>query len=377
MQADLRRLKTIMQRAEQGEELVIAFLGGSITQGSLASTPEKTYAYRVFSWWKKTYPNAEFHFVNGGIGGTTSHYGVSRAVTDVLMYQPDFVVVDFSVNDDASPFFQETYEGVIRRLLTWDSRPAVLILNNVFYETGKNAQEYHNAVGDWYGVAHVSIRDTVWQQVQAGEYTVKELTPDGLHPNDLGHELVAAQITSFLQQVQESLQAGRQQEAALQACGKIQDTPDSSSLPKPMTANAYELAQRLTIRETNPKLTGFRADTREKTGRLDHFKNGWIGRTPGDSITFEAEASCIAVQYRKTIQRPALQAQLVLDGDAGHPILLDGNFDEDWGDCLYLETVLHHGEKKLHTIHIRILPCAAQTDPKSWTPFYLMALITA
>ena len=35
-----------------------------------------------------------------GIGGTTSHYGVSRVVTDMLMYQPDFVVVDFSVNDE-------------------------------------------------------------------------------------------------------------------------------------------------------------------------------------------------------------------------------------------------------------------------------------
>ena len=367
-QADFRRLKACMQRAEQGEELVIAFLGGSITQGSLASVPEKTYAYRVFSWWKETFPKAEFHYVNGGIGGTTSHYGVSRAVTDVLMYQPDFVVVDFSVNDDAEPFFQETYEGVIRRLLSWDSRPAVLILNNVFYETGKNAQEYHNAAGDWYGVPHVSIRDTVWQQVQAGKYTVKELTPDGLHPNDLGHELAAAQVTAFLQQVKESLQESN---------GKIQDDPDSSGLPQPMTANAYESARRLTIREISPKLSGFRADTQEKTGHLDHFKNGWIGRLPGDAITFEVEASCIAVQYRKTIQRPALRAQLVLDGDEGHPILLDGNFDEDWGDCLYLETVLHHGEKKLHTIHIRILPGDEQADPKSLTPFYLMALITA
>lgn len=49
----------------------------------------------------------KFHYVNGGIGGTTSHYGVSRAVTDVLMYQPDFVVVDFSVNDEPDEFFQE------------------------------------------------------------------------------------------------------------------------------------------------------------------------------------------------------------------------------------------------------------------------------
>ena len=84
-QADLRRLQKCMQRAERGEELALAFLGGSITQGSLASAPEKAYAYLVYNWWRETFPKAEFHYVNGGIGGTTSHYGVSRAVTDVLM----------------------------------------------------------------------------------------------------------------------------------------------------------------------------------------------------------------------------------------------------------------------------------------------------
>lgn len=101
---NLKRLKDCMKRAEAGEELTIGFLGGSITQGSLATTMENTYAYRVFTWWKQTFPKANVHYVNGGIGGTTSHYGVSRAVTDVLMYQPDFVVVDFSVNDEADIF---------------------------------------------------------------------------------------------------------------------------------------------------------------------------------------------------------------------------------------------------------------------------------
>ena len=42
------RLKNCIQKAEQGKELTIAFFGGSITQGSLATAPENTYAYRVF-----------------------------------------------------------------------------------------------------------------------------------------------------------------------------------------------------------------------------------------------------------------------------------------------------------------------------------------
>ena len=132
------RLLACMKRAAAGEELTIGFFGGSITQGSLASSDTLTYAYQVYKWWCDTFKDAVFHYVNGGIGGTTSHFGVSRAYEDVLMYQPDVVVVDFSVNDDADEFFQETYEGVIRKLLSFRTKPAVLVLNNVFYDTGEN-----------------------------------------------------------------------------------------------------------------------------------------------------------------------------------------------------------------------------------------------
>lgn len=84
--------------------------------------------------------------------------GAARAVSDVLMYQPDFVGIDFSVNDDPTDFFKETYEGVLRKVLTWTSEPAVILLDNVYYDTGINAQEQHVAVGDWYHVTHVSIK---------------------------------------------------------------------------------------------------------------------------------------------------------------------------------------------------------------------------
>ena len=354
-QYNFARLKKLMQRAQAGEELTIGFLGGSITQGSLATVHEKTYAYRVFSWWESSFPQAKFHYVNGGIGGTTSHFGVSRVVTDVLMYQPDFVVVDFSVNDKPTEFFKETYEGVIRKILTWPSHPAVVLLNNVYYDSGINAQEQHNAVGDWYHLPHVSIRDSVYQDMKKGTYTLKELSPDGLHPNDKGHQLVAAQITKLLEEVKVHM-------------GETEEEPE---FPQPLTKNAYENAKRLTIREISPELEGFRADTEEKAGHLDFFKNGWLGQKAGDRIMFEVEAANIAVQYRKTIHKPAVKVNLVLDGDRDHPVLLDGNFEEDWGDCLYIDTILHHGERKKHTIEITV----PDGESEGETPFYLLSLI--
>ena len=150
--SNFARLKELFRRAAAGQELTIGFLGGSITQGSLSTQPGNAYAFRVYQWFVDTFPQSKFHYVNGGIGGTSSHYGVARAVTDVLMYQPDFVVVDFSVNDLEVPFRQETYEGVVRKLLAWPSHPAVVLLNNIYYDTGETAQDEHNAVGDHYGV---------------------------------------------------------------------------------------------------------------------------------------------------------------------------------------------------------------------------------
>ena len=79
------RLKACIQKVERGEELTLAFFGGSITQGSLATAPENTYACRVFRWWQERFPKAKLHYVNGGIGGTTSHFGVARAVEDLSL----------------------------------------------------------------------------------------------------------------------------------------------------------------------------------------------------------------------------------------------------------------------------------------------------
>lgn len=366
----MTRLKNLMKRAANGESLVIGFLGGSITQGSLSSTPETCYAYLVYEWWKKSFPNAEFSFVNGGIGGTTSHYGGARAWKDVLCYRPDIVTVDFSVNDDANEFFEETYEGTLRRLLAAPSAPAVVVLNNVFYDTGKNAQDYHNRIADHYGIPHVSIKDTIFPDVESGKIVRADITPDNLHPNDKGHRLVADEICKLL----DSIKAEVEEEAI--AGENIEDksmkTEESILLPEPLTENAYEHSRLIQIQDNEAILDGFLVDPIEKKGMLDIFKNGWTAAHTNDKISFEIECSCLAVQYRKSVQQPVPKAKAVIDGDEAHAVILDGNFTEDWGDCLYLEPLLNHAEKKVHRIEITV------TDAKDIVrPFYLVSLIVS
>ena len=55
------RLAEVMQRASAGEDITIAYLGGSITDGSLANPKESTcYAYLSQQWWEETFPETEF-----------------------------------------------------------------------------------------------------------------------------------------------------------------------------------------------------------------------------------------------------------------------------------------------------------------------------
>ena len=355
---NLFRMKELMKKAANGEKLVLGFLGGSITQGCLSSTPETCYAYHVFEWWKKQFPEAEFEYVNAGIGGTTSQFGVARAQSDLLSYKPDFVIVEFSVNDDSTEHFMETYEGLVRKIYDSETKPAMLLVHNVCYDTGANAQLMHARVGRYYDLPSVSMQSTIYEEVKAGRLPNREITQDDLHPNDAGHSLVASVITYFL--------------------SKVFDVMDEAELPAPelrapFTYNDYEDSVRYDNRNSRPELNGFAADTSRQEGITDCFKNGWSASKVGDSIRFELRGGSIAVQYRKTINKPAPVAEVVIDGDTEHAYRLDANFDETWGDKLELETVAEHLENKLHTVDIRIV----EATEKDQNGFDLISVIVS
>ncbi|MCR5508937.1 MAG: hypothetical protein K6F34_09645, partial [Lachnospiraceae bacterium] len=75
----------------------------------------------------------------------------------------------------------------------------------------------------------------------------------------------------------------------------------------------------------------------------DVFKNGWTASKKGDSITFGFKGSELAVMYRKSVKKPAPIAYAVIDEDHDNRIMLDANFDEDWGDKAFMATLMYHG----------------------------------
>lgn len=356
---NIERIAKVLKKAENGNPVTLGYLGGSITQGSLSSTPDTCYAAMTTKWWREQYPNTEFTYINGGIGGTTSQFGVSRVESDILAYKPDFVIIEFSVNDENNLFFRETYEGLVRKVYSSETSPAVLLVHNIMYKDGTNAQDQHETIGRYYNIPCVSIKTSVYQAVASGKIPVRDITPDDLHPNDAGHALLANLITNFLEKVQKESMA------------TVTDTVRAAEeLPTPITPNAYQDSVRYQVYNSQPELMGFAADTEEQKHITDIFKRGFIGSKKGDAIRFEIEGTGIAVQYRKSVQHPACVAKVVLDGDEANAQVLDGNFDETWGDCLYITTVAKHIENKKHTVEITITE-----GDESMVPFYLVSVI--
>lgn len=96
----------IMKKIESGENVKIAFLGDSITQGCFEGDPmpeDEKYVYhsRAIERLKAEYPQMRCEKINAGIGGNTAGMGLYRIEEDVLTKKPDFCVVCFGLNDTA------------------------------------------------------------------------------------------------------------------------------------------------------------------------------------------------------------------------------------------------------------------------------------
>ena len=353
---NLTRLKGFMNRAAKGERLTVGFIGGSITQGFSATDPEKCYAARTFGWLKKVFPNTEFDYVNAGIGATDSQFGAARVQEDLLQRLPDLVFVEFSVNDHSTPHFCETYEGLVRQIYGSASAPAMVLLHNVYYDTGKSAAYYHAQVGRHYDLPCISIQNSIYPAVAAGRLPAEKITADFLHPNDLGHELVASVITNFLEKVIHD---------------KTQEPQEI--FPAPLTENAYEHCVRLQYFNSTPGKSVFVEDMTPQRDITDIFRNGWSAGEKGAYLEFTFRGTGAAVQYRRVKDGPAPIATAVVDENPEMACVLDGTFDETWGDKMELATIAEHLPYGEPRVRIEL----TETHENDKAGFYLVSLIVS
>ena len=194
------RLKKVIERAKAGEDVTIAFIGGSITQGAGAiPINTKCYAYHTWNKFKEVFGCSEnVHFVKAGVGGTPSELGMVRFDRDILRdgeVTPDLIVIEYAVNDEGDETKGRCYECLVRRALEVSEQTAVVLLFAVFADDW-NLQDRLGEIGARYELPMVSIKDAAVPQFyqKAGEGRVlakSQFFYDSYHPSNVGHEIMA------------------------------------------------------------------------------------------------------------------------------------------------------------------------------------------
>lgn len=332
------RLAKVFKRAQAGEEITVAYLGGSITQGSSAGN-ELCYARLTTNWLEEKFPDAKINYVNAGIGATGSYIGVFRTDRDVLVHEPDLVFIDFSVNDTTEHTQRniESYEGVLRKLWLSESAPAIVTIA-MTQENGTSFQQQHSEICMGYDIPMISYKDAILDVIDNGHIVWKDISDDNIHPNIPGHAVLTELITSYLQGVIDELDTI--------------DTEKESDFSSFISSDKYSTASILVPENDTP------ADSTGWEAKLDVFGNFggyWQVRDAEglfegvNPLKFEVEAKSIGVFYGKLTNKGAT-FDVIVDGQVAKTI--NSDFPGGWGSYVEAESVIDFEECGTHTVEI-------------------------
>jgi len=190
------RMKKAIEKAKNGEEVRIAYIGGSITEGASATSKMSSYAYLSYKYFKETFGKnggLNVKYVNAGMSGTPSALGVIRYDRDVTSYGeklPDVVFIEFAVNDYEEATKGVAYESMVRNILSAPNQPAVVLLFAVF-QSRWNMQDNYLPIGYYYDLPMISIKNAVVPELEAKRITDEQFFADIYHPTDFGHGIMA------------------------------------------------------------------------------------------------------------------------------------------------------------------------------------------
>jgi len=169
-------LPNVFAKLKNGESVKIAYLGGSITA-------QKGWRVQSRAWLQKEFPEAKIEEIVAAIGGTGSELGVFRVESDALKAKPDFMFVEFAVNDSsaAPDNIRKAMEGIVRK--TWRILPetdicfvyTVTAQDTPSLAAGKmkRSESVMEEVADHYGIPSVHMGVEVARLEKEGKLLMK------------------------------------------------------------------------------------------------------------------------------------------------------------------------------------------------------------
>lgn len=339
---DVSAITKVMEKAKSGQDITIAFLGGSITQGCNATNQENCYVSKTYLWLKKKFSNINVKCINAGVGATGSLIGVHRVEKEVLDYNPDILFIDFAVNDKNTIYDKVAYESLIRKILSQDNPPAIIEIFMSNFD-GSNVQEQQIAIGKKYNIPMISFRDTVHTEIKNGRLIWKDVATDEVHPNDYGHFIISELVIDFIKNVLNSLDRSSNNEI------------DSKliELINPIFGEDYINGE---IKNNKSLEADINGGFIEDSEGFQVFKDGWKCNTVNvgkASLTIDIEGKNIFLLFKKSIKETAGKIQVTVDENK--KIVIDTFFENGWGDYSATELLVKGEVSANHRIQIRLI----------------------
>ncbi|WP_295207342.1 SGNH/GDSL hydrolase family protein [Ruminococcus sp.] len=322
--------------ANPKETTKICFLGDSITAGSGANSSTHQYVNQFKSWWEE---NISYYVDvnNAGIGATDSYIGVHRAQRDALADNPDIIVIEF-INDADNDFYESCMDSLVRMCLEQENNPAVMILEPSC-EDGSSPQAAHLKVAQAYNIPMISYHDAVMPEIEAGNFTWQDISPDNVHPNDDGHVIMASLLTKFAENVKNNLDTEDKEAKAFDE-NTVAPTGDPF-------ANAT-----IGSRETSDIVKTTDEGSFTKVTKFQKFTDGW-GTTTGGTATFEITAKNIGMIYYMTVDGSSATVAVKIDGE--DVATINADFSGGWGNYAKAEQVYSSDEVATHTVEVTVI----------------------
>ncbi|MDR1891701.1 MAG: SGNH/GDSL hydrolase family protein [Oscillospiraceae bacterium] len=329
-----------MKKAQRGESVTVGVIGGSITQGSKATVASKSYASLLKAWWQDQFPGSTLKFINAGVGATDSLIGVHRMGTDLLRHNPDFIVVEFAVNDVSDSLHKETCESLVRRILKQGNKPGVLLLF-LINQNGESAQTNQQAIGANYDLPMISYKTAIWPEI-GKKFKWADIAADNVHPNNTGHAIIGVMLKYYLAKLKQGLASA----------------PSAvNALANPITKSGYENAVLLTNANFSAQsLGGFTVTN----GAYYQFPNGWTVKNNTAPIVFEVtDASNLYILYHATTSGNGGKVLVSLDGGTARTLNSDASDSFERAETY---KVLSGSQTGTHRLEIKLQPAGTKDE---------------
>lgn len=312
------RLSRFLAKCGSDRKVTIGFIGGSITEGASSSQASYRYSSRLCGFLRNALPAVEVTEINAGIGATTSRFGCSRAPEDLLLHDPDLIVVDFAVNDDPGDTAASTatLEGLLRQCMQRSDVPVILL--QMVNRAGDSANHVaQRRLARHYGLPVISYRESLWPLIADGALAWGRLSPDDVHPNDEGHLIAGYLLYAFLKSISARPGSGAQ---------------PGRALPPALSTDLFQRAGFLAPGESPVTVAANAGWEPIVDGK---GRQGFVSCDRGDRLVLRVEAREATFSFRCSRELDA-RVQVRLDGI---PVdTLRNHFAADWGGG-YLKAV--------------------------------------